>query len=147
MVGVDVRGSNSLLPLEDSLDELRALADTAGLDVVGELTQKLDHIEPSTFIGTGKVEELKTWQAELDFDVVLFDDELSPRHQRNLEKELGDDVRVLDRTALILDIFAQHARTRRAPGRHARPAQRVARHLREPAPAAAGALTRVPHRV
>ena len=76
------------------------------------MTQKLDHIEPATFIGNGKVEELKTWQAELDFDVVLFDDELSPRHQRNLEKELGDDVRVLDRTALILDIFAQHAHTR-----------------------------------
>ncbi len=98
--------------MEDSLDEMRALADTAGLDVVGELTQKLDHVEPSTFIGSGKVEELKTWQDELDFDVVLFDDELSPRHQRNLEKILGDDVRVLDRTALILDIFAQHARTR-----------------------------------
>ncbi len=112
MVGVDVRGEQGLLPLEDSLDELRALADTAGLDVVGELTQKLDHVEPATFIGSGKVEELKTWQNELDFDVVLFDDELSPRHQRNLEKELGDDVRVLDRTALILDIFAQHARTR-----------------------------------
>jgi GTPase len=112
MVGVEVHGANVLLPLADSLDELRALADTAGLEVVGELTQKLDHVEAATFIGSGKVEELKTWQAELDFDVVLFDDELSPRHQRNLEKELGDDVRVLDRTALILDIFAQHARTR-----------------------------------
>ena len=112
MIGVDVRGANGLLPLEDSLEELRALADTAGLEIVGEMTQKLDHVEPSTFIGKGKVDELKAWHSELDFEVVLFDDELSPRHQRNLEKELGEDVRVLDRTALILDIFAQHAHTR-----------------------------------
>ena len=76
------------------------------------MTQKLDHIESAMFIGKGKVEELKTWQTELDFEVVLFDDELSPRHQRNLEQELGENVRVLDRTALILDIFAQHAHTR-----------------------------------
>lgn len=112
MVGADVREANSLLSVEDSLEELRALAYTADLDVVGEVTQKIDHIEPSTFIGKGKVEELKAWQAELGFEVVLFDDESSPRHQRNLEKELGEDVRVIDRTALILDIFAQHAHTR-----------------------------------
>jgi GTPase len=112
MVGVELRGSGNLLTVEDSLEELRALADTAGLTVVGEMTQKLDHIESAMFIGKGKVEELKTWQAELDFEVVLFDDELSPRHQRNLEQELGEKVRVIDRTALILDIFAQHAHTR-----------------------------------
>ena len=107
-----MRDGIPLLSVDDSLEELRALADTAGLEVVGEMTQRLEHLEPSTFIGKGKVEELKTWCAELAFDVALFDDELSPRHQRNLEKELGDQVRVLDRTALILDIFAQHARTR-----------------------------------
>jgi len=112
MVGVELRDSTNLLTVEDSLEELRALADTAGLAVVGEMTQKLDHIESAMFIGKGKVEELKTWQTELDFEVVLFDDELSPRHQRNLEQELGENVRVLDRTALILDIFAQHAHTR-----------------------------------
>jgi GTP-binding protein HflX len=112
MVGVELRGSASLLTVEDSLEELRALADTAGLTIIGEMTQKLDHIESAMFIGKGKVEELKTWQAELDFEVVLFDDELSPRHQRNLEQELGEKVRVIDRTALILDIFAQHAHTR-----------------------------------
>ena len=112
LVGVDLHDSGQLLAVDDSLEELRALADTAGLAVIGELTQKLDRIEPATFIGKGKVEELKTWQSELDFEVALFDDELSPRHQRNLEKELGDKVRVLDRTALILDIFAQHAHTR-----------------------------------
>jgi GTP-binding protein HflX len=112
MVGVELRDTSNLLTAEDSLEELRALADTAGLAVVGEMTQKLDHIESAMFIGKGKVEELKTWQTELDFEVVLFDDELSPRHQRNLEQELGENVRVLDRTALILDIFAQHAHTR-----------------------------------
>jgi GTP-binding protein HflX len=112
MIGVEVREAASLLSVEDSLEELRALADTAGLEVAGEMTQKLEHVEPATFIGRGKVDELKAWHNEMDFDVVLFDEELSPRHQRNLEKELGDDVRVLDRTALILDIFAQHAHTR-----------------------------------
>jgi GTPase len=109
-----VRDAGQLLAVEDSLEELRALADTAGLEVVGELTQTLraDRIDPATFIGKGKVEELKTWQSELGFEVALFDEELSPRHQRNLERELGEATRVLDRTALILDIFAQHARTR-----------------------------------
>ncbi len=112
MVGTEIRGKPNLLPLEDSLLELQALAETAGIDVVGEVTQRLADIEPATLIGPGKVEELKTWRDELKVDIILFDDELSPRHQRNLEKLLGDDVRVLDRTALILDIFAQHAHTR-----------------------------------
>ncbi len=112
MVGAEIRGQPSLLPIEDSLQELRALAETAGIDVVGEIAQRLGQVEPATFIGAGKVEELKTWGDELQADVILFDDELSPRHQRNLEKLLGDDVRVIDRTALILDIFAQHAHTR-----------------------------------
>jgi GTPase len=112
MIGVELRGAHGLLSVEDSLDELRALADTAGLYIVGSTTQKLSTIVAATFIGAGKVEELKVWQAELGVDVFLFDDELSPRHQRNLEKELGEEVRVLDRTALILDIFAQHAHTR-----------------------------------
>jgi GTP-binding protein HflX len=109
-----MRDGDHLLGVEDSLAELRALADTAGLEVVGEMTQTLraDRIDPATFIGKGKVEELKTWQSELDFEVALFDEELSPRHQRNLEKEFGENTRVLDRTALILDIFAQHAHTR-----------------------------------
>jgi len=112
MVGAEIRGQPSLLPIEDSLQELRALAETAGIDVVGEIAQRLGQVEPATFIGSGKVEELKTWGDELQADVILFDEELSPRHQRNLEKLLGDDVRVIDRTALILDIFAQHAHTR-----------------------------------
>jgi len=94
------------------LQELGALARTAGLDVVGETTQRLNTVDTATLIGAGKVEELKTWCDELQPDLILFDEDLSPRHQRNLEKQLGDDVRVIDRTALILDIFAQHAHTR-----------------------------------
>ena len=98
-----------MLPLNDSLAELALLADTAGVDVVGELTQRLDRPHVVTYIGPGKVEELKALAEETLTDVIIFDDELSPRHQRELEKALS--IRVLDRTALILDIFAQHAHT------------------------------------
>jgi GTP-binding protein HflX len=111
MVGVEIFGEKNLLTLEDSLTELSLLASTAGLDVVGELTQKLDRPNPETFIGSGKVEELRTLAEEMMAQVILFDSELSPRHQRELETILGTKVRVLDRTALILDIFAQHAHT------------------------------------
>ena len=98
--------------LEDSLDELAQLAWTANVEVVGRTTQQLERINPATFIGKGKVEELQELRDELGFNVVIFDDELSPRQQRELEKALGDGVKVLDRTALILDIFARHAHTR-----------------------------------
>jgi GTP-binding protein HflX len=99
------------LPLQDSLRELSRLGATAGLQVVGQLTQHLEHPHVETYIGTGKVEELKALAQETATDVVLFDDELSPRHQRELENALGEEMRVLDRTALILDIFSQHAHT------------------------------------
>jgi GTP-binding protein HflX len=112
LVGVDVFRDDSLLSIENSLAELRRLADTAGFEVVGQVSQKLDHPNPRTFIGSGKTKEVKSLAQEMDVDVVLFDDELSPRHQRELEEIFGDDIRVLDRTALILDIFAQHAQTR-----------------------------------
>ncbi len=111
LVGVEIRGNKQLLSLEDSLSELALLADTAGVDVVGELTQKLTHPHVETYIGPGKVEELKALAEETLADVVIFDDELSPRHQRELQKALGRNVRLIDRTALILDIFAQHAHT------------------------------------
>ena len=111
LVGVDVFGKDQLLPLEDSLAELSLLADTAGLEVVGELTQKMNRPNAVTFIGSGKVEELKALAEETLAQVIIFDDELSPRHQRELQKQIGETVRVLDRTALILEIFAQHART------------------------------------
>jgi len=111
LVGVEIHGQKQLLPLADSLSELRRLAGTAGVDVVGELTQRLNRPNVETFIGPGKVAELKALAEETLADVVIFDDELSPRHQRELEKALAPNLRVLDRTGLILDIFAQHAHT------------------------------------
>jgi len=112
LVGADVRGSRPLLKLDDSLQELALLAQTAGMLVVGQAQQHLHQIDPNTFIGSGKAEEIRQAVIETGAKVVVFDDELSPRHLRELEKLFGDDVRILDRSALILDIFAQHARTR-----------------------------------
>ncbi len=112
LVGVDISDERKILTLDSSLAELRRLADTAGFEVVGQVTQKLDHPNPKTFIGSGKVKEVKSIAGELKADVILFDDELSPRHQRELEEILSKDLRIIDRTALILDIFAQHANTR-----------------------------------
>jgi GTP-binding protein HflX len=80
--------------------------------VVGYEVQQLVHPHPATFVGPGKAREIGERVEELAANVVLFDDELSPRHQRELEEILGDDIKLLDRTALILDIFAQHAQTR-----------------------------------
>jgi GTPase len=111
LVGVDLYQQKTLLPLEDSLAELALLADTSGLDVIGELTQKLDRPHVKTYIGPGKLDELKALVEETLSQVIIFDDELSPRHQRELQLAIGQNVRVLDRTALILDIFAQHAHT------------------------------------
>ena len=86
------------------------LAHTAGADVIGTAMQRLDHPNPATYIGKGKLHEIVAERQEADYTTVIFDDELSPSQQRNLEKEL--DTKVLDRTALILDIFAQHAKTK-----------------------------------
>lgn len=111
VVGVDLFRSDDLLTLEESLEELELLAITAGVEVVGTITQNLTHPNSKTFIGSGKVQEVKMLAEELDVDLIIFDDELSPRHQRELEEEFGEKLRVIDRTALILDIFAQHAQT------------------------------------
>lgn len=112
MVGVEIRGENNLLNLDESLAELRLLADTAGLEVVGQSTQKLDSPYVRTLIGPGKIEEIKAQIEEVQGEVLLFDEELSPRHLRELEGIFREKLRILDRTALILDIFAQHANTR-----------------------------------
>ncbi|MCW1969047.1 MAG: GTPase HflX [Anaerolineae bacterium] len=116
LVGVEFRNNahkrKAALSLQASLEELALLCDTAGLDVVGQMTQVLDSPNPNTYIGAGKVEELLAWKKAEDFEIVVFDDELSPRHQRELEELLGMGTTLLDRTALILDIFAQHASTR-----------------------------------
>jgi GTP-binding protein HflX len=109
LVGVELKGEPSVWTMEDSLAELASLAETAGLSVAGAVSQKLAHPSSSTWIGKGKVQELKDLVAAGDARYVLFDDELSPGQQRNLEAALGDGVRVIDRTRLILDIFSQHA--------------------------------------
>jgi len=110
LVGVEVKSERGIWSLEDSLDELALLAQTAGLRVVGRVTQSLESVNPATYIGKGKLDEVREELARNPFDVLLFDVELSPTQQRNLEEAI--DARVLDRTALILDIFAGHARTR-----------------------------------
>ena len=112
LVGAEIRSDPGILSLDDLLAELELLAKTDGLVVVGQATQSLDHPSPVTFIGSGKVDEVKALVEELLADIVIFDFELSPRHLRELEEKIGPDVQIIDRTALILDIFAQHANTR-----------------------------------
>jgi GTP-binding protein HflX len=107
MAGVEMQGD--VWALQDSLDELAQLASTAGATVVGQVTQRLSDPNPATLVGKGKVEELRSAARDLRADVILFDSELSPRQLRNLEEALN--IKILDRTALILDIFARHAHT------------------------------------
>ncbi|HEX2025228.1 MAG TPA: GTPase HflX [Actinomycetota bacterium] len=104
LVGLDGHGD------EAALDELAALADTAGADVVGRLVQKRSAPDPTTFVGKGKLSELHGMVHAGDARLVIFDDELTPAQLRNVEERLG--VKVVDRTALILDIFALHAGSR-----------------------------------
>jgi len=110
LVGVRLRADQDAWSMDASLEELEDLAATAGVDVRARITQRLDRPDPATLVGSGKVQEIKTLASDLGAEVVLFDRELSPRQQRNLERDL--DLKVVDRTALILDIFAQHARSR-----------------------------------
>ncbi len=109
LVGVELKSRNGWEP-RDSLEELAELAATAGAEVVGDGVQKLDAINAGTFIGKGKADEFASHCKRLDADTVIFDDELSPAQSRNLEKIFN--CKVLDRTSLILDIFAHRARTR-----------------------------------
>lgn len=94
---------------EESIDELALLAETAGITVAGRVTQRKDRIDPAYYIGRGKVQELKLMAGELNANVVIFDDELSPIQKRNLENEI--DIQIADRTMLILDIFSQRAKS------------------------------------
>jgi GTP-binding protein HflX len=109
LVGAELTGGRSPWSAEDSLDELALLADTAGLDVVGRTYQRLKQPFPKFFIGPGKVQEVAELRERLHYDLVVFDDELTPAQTRNVEDTIKAPV--LDRTSLILDIFAQHART------------------------------------
>jgi len=110
LVGTELSGGRSTWPAADSLAELAMLVDTADIDVVGQLSQRLKQPFSQYYIGPGKVEEIAAQKESLGFDLVIFDDELTPGQTRNLEETLK--VRVLDRTTIILDIFARHARTR-----------------------------------
>lgn len=108
-MGVGSKTSNHGWSVTDSLQELSYLAKTAGANVVGTVTQNLDAPSPSYYIGKGKMEEIINLKEQTEYNTVIFDDELSPRQQRNLEDTL--EVKVIDRSALILDIFARKART------------------------------------
>lgn len=108
LVGI-ITQNQSEEKLSEYLDELAFLTQTAGGEVVRRFTQKMDKPNPKTFVGTGKLEEIDAYIKEYGVDTVVFDDELSPAQQRNLSKLL--DCKVLDRTNLILDIFAQRAQT------------------------------------
>jgi GTP-binding protein HflX len=106
LVGLERQGKWAII---DSLKELAQLAETAGAEVLGMTWQKRERPDSALFIGRGKVQELSLLRQEKNANLIIFDDELSPAQQRNLEKALG--IKVLDRTALILDIFAQRARS------------------------------------
>lgn len=111
LVGINFPGQDES-EVDDFLDELAFLAKTAGADPVRKFTQKLGHPDPRTFVGSGKISEISHFVKENEIDIAVFDDELSPSQIRNIESELG--CRILDRTNLILDIFAHHARTSHA---------------------------------
>ena len=109
---VGIERSDDSWPVSSSLEELARLVDTAGAEVVATTTQRLSAPNPRTFIGSGKAEEVAELCRAYAADIVVFDDELSPSQQANLEKTVDRDVKVIDRTALILDIFALHATTK-----------------------------------
>ncbi len=110
LVGVDRPGMH--WSLESTLEELARLVDTTGAEVVASTTQKLSTLNPRTFVGSGKAEEIADMCRAHSIDVVVFDDELTPSQQSNLERIVDKNVKVIDRTALILDIFALHASTK-----------------------------------
>lgn len=109
LIGMEWGRNDSLWTVDDSLEELKQLADTAGATVIKKFIQKRPKPDPAFFIGRGKVQELALYAQQENIDLCIFDDELSPAQQRNIESVMG--IRILDRTALILDIFAKRART------------------------------------
>ena len=109
LIGVQLPGTTTEM-LAEQMRELGELTLTAGGEVVASEVQRRDEVDPALFVGRGKVAEIRDRREELRYDLIICNEDLSPRQQRNLEKELA--IRVVDRTELILDIFAQHARTR-----------------------------------
>jgi GTPase len=112
LVGVARKGQSPALSVEDSLEELAQLGRTADLEVAGRTWQSLPHPDRATYVGKGKVHEIADRVRQEGISVVVFDDELAPSQQRNVEEVLGEGVTVMDRTRLILEIFSRHAHSR-----------------------------------
>ena len=113
LVGVILKGS-SRVQIEEQLEELKFLADTAGADIIGKFTQNRSRPDPATFIGKGKTETIINQASELDCNLIIFNDDISPTQIKNLQKIAGETTKVIDRTGLILDIFTKHAKTKEA---------------------------------
>ncbi len=112
LVGVIIPGTTDTI-IHEHLDELELLAETAGAEVVGRVTQKVSKINPATFIGKGKAEQIIAQAKEMDVKLILFDDELSPAQIKNYH-QMSEKIKVLDSSGLILDIFQKHARSKEA---------------------------------
>jgi len=113
LIGVILKGS-SRVQIEEQLEELKFLADTAGADIIGKFTQNRSRPDPATFIGKGKAETIINQASELDCNLIIFNDDISPTQIKNLQKIAGETTKVIDRTGLILDIFTKHAKTKEA---------------------------------
>ena len=113
LVGVILKGS-SRVQIEEQLEELKFLASTAGADIIGKFTQNRSRPDPATFIGKGKAETIINQASELDCNLIIFNDDISPTQIKNLQKIAGETTKVIDRTGLILDIFTKHAKTKEA---------------------------------
>jgi GTP-binding protein HflX len=113
LIGVVLKGS-STVQIKEQLNELEFLADTAGADTMSISTQNRNKPDPATFIGKGKVESIINQSKELECNIIIFNDDISPTQIKNLQKAAGDEIKVIDRTGLILDIFTKHAKTKEA---------------------------------
>ena len=113
LVGTVLKGI-TLSQVEEQLEELKSLADTAGADTLSISTQNRNKPDPATFIGKGKVERIINQSKELECNIIIFNDDVSPTQIKNLQKAAGDEIKVIDRTGLILDIFTKHAKSKEA---------------------------------
>ena len=113
IVAIDFKGEEEKI-LDEELDELTLLLDTAGANVIDRIVQKRNNIDPSTFIGSGKISSVVNNAKELKATIIVFNNELSPAQLKNIQKIAGDKIKIIDRTGLILDIFEKHAKTKEA---------------------------------
>lgn len=113
LVGVVLKGSTRI-QIDEQLEELEFLADTAGADIISKTSQSRSMPDPATFIGKGKTQTIINQAKELKCGLIIFNDDISPTQLKNLQKEAGENIKVIDRTGLILDIFTKHAKTKEA---------------------------------